>query len=111
MADQCDCLNDCGDDPRVGLYQVEPCPGALRYAKRQLAKLQAEAAKQQAEVARRQDAARYRVLRAMHWNSSPLAVVRDPKRQVRLGADCPSLERLDAELDAFIAEMSEVGRG
>jgi len=56
MADQCDCLNDCGDDLRVGLYQVEPCPGALRSAKRQLAKLQAE-------VDLREDAARWRWFR------------------------------------------------
>jgi len=56
VADQCDCLNDCGDDERVGLYQVEPCPGALRYAKRQLAKLQAE-------VALREDADRWRWFR------------------------------------------------
>ena len=104
MADQCDCLNECGDDERVGLYQVEPCPGALRYAKRQLAKLKAE-------VDLRQDTVRYRALRAMHWHSSPLAVIRNPARQARPGSDCPSLERLDAELDAFIAEFPEVLRG
>lgn len=43
MADQCDCLNECGDDERVGRYEVEPCPGALNYAKRKLAALQARA--------------------------------------------------------------------
>lgn len=56
MAEPCDCLNECGDDERVGLYQVEPCQGALNYAKRKLAELQAE-------VALREDAVRYRGVR------------------------------------------------
>lgn len=36
MADgePCDCLNLCGDDERVGLYQVEPCAHRLQCAKR-----------------------------------------------------------------------------
>lgn len=104
MVEQCDCLNECGDDPRVGLYQVEPCPGALRSAKRQLANLQAE-------VDLREAALRYRALRAMHRHSGPFAVIRNPARQARPGADCPSLERLDAELDAYLAEFPEVLRG
>lgn len=51
-------------------------------------------------AALRRDAERYRKLRVMHWNESPLCVVADPKRAVRLGYDCPSGERLDAMLDA-----------
>lgn len=51
-------------------------------------------------AALRRDAERYRKLRVMHWNESPLCVVADPKRAVRPGYDCPSGERLDALLDA-----------
>ena len=57
VADQCDCLNECGDDERVGRYEVEPCPGALNYSKRRLAELQAE-------VDLREDTARWRWFRA-----------------------------------------------
>lgn len=45
------------------------------------------------------DARRYRTLRQMHWNDGPLAVVANPKASVKLGADCPSGERLDQMLD------------
>ena len=56
-----------------------------------------------AEVdALRKDAERYRRLRSFHWNDSPLAVVRDPRRQVKLGADCPSGDILDTVIDAAI---------
>lgn len=50
------------------------------------------------------DAERYRTLRGMHWEKSPLAVVADPKRAVHLGCDCPSLERLDTAIDSIISE-------
>jgi hypothetical protein len=54
-----------------------------------------------AEVrALREDAERYRWLRAQHWNESDLAVVRHPKQSVRLGFDCPSAELLDSAIDA-----------
>ena len=46
------------------------------------------------------DAARYRWLRAQRWNESAIAVVVDPKQNVRLGAYCPSEELLDAAVDA-----------
>lgn len=41
MADgeRCDCLNQCGDDHRVGLYQVEPCADRFRIAKARQAEL------------------------------------------------------------------------
>lgn len=41
MADgeRCDCLNMCGDDHRVGLYQVEPCADRFRIAKARRAEL------------------------------------------------------------------------
>ncbi|MDH1555943.1 hypothetical protein N5E86_15930 [Stutzerimonas stutzeri] len=45
------------------------------------------------------DARRYQTLRQMHWNDGPLAVVVNPKANVKLGADCPSGERLDQMLD------------
>lgn len=47
------------------------------------------------------DAARYRWLRQQHWFDGPaLAVVANPKSAVKLGHDMPTLERLDAAIDA-----------
>lgn len=55
-------------------------------------------------VALRKDAERYRYLREQHWNNGKLCVVHDVKKDIRyLGCDCPSLERLDAVIDAEIA--------
>ena len=48
----------------------------------------------------RQDAERYRWLRAQHWSDSPLAVVADPRNAVKPGRDCPSSARLDELIDA-----------
>ena len=52
---------------------------------------------------RRMDAERYRWLRAQHWSDSMLAVVVDPKSAVKLGYDCPSLQRLDEIVDFAMA--------
>ena len=49
------------------------------------------------------DAERYRELRSCHWDSSDLAVVCHPKRNVLLGAMCPSGDLLDQLLDAKLA--------
>ena len=46
------------------------------------------------------DAERYRWIRAQHWSGGPLAVVANPKYAVKLGYGCPSLDRLDAAIDA-----------
>lgn len=46
------------------------------------------------------DAERYRWLREQYWNDGALCVVATPKVAVKLGHDCPSLERLDAAIDA-----------
>lgn len=46
------------------------------------------------------DAARYRWLRTQHWHGSALCVVANPKQAVKLGHDCPSMERLDDLIDA-----------
>jgi hypothetical protein len=58
----------------------------------------------------RRDAERYRWLRMQDWNSSPLCVLRDPKRVLTkghgLGADCPSRDRLDAAIDAATQEQT-----
>ncbi|MBN3777420.1 hypothetical protein G3O06_07630 [Burkholderia sp. Ac-20345] len=45
-------------------------------------------------------AERYRWLRAQYWNESSLFVVAGHHSLVRLGADCPNGERLDAVIDA-----------
>lgn len=51
------------------------------------------------EAAKR-DAARYRWLRHQHWNMADMCVVENPKKNVLLGARCPSRELLDAAIDA-----------
>lgn len=51
------------------------------------------------------DAARYRWLRAQHWNDNTLAVVYIPKNAVKLGYDCPMGKRLDEFIDD---EMSKI---
>jgi hypothetical protein len=53
-----------------------------------------------AAAADRLDAERYRWLRVQHWYAAKLCVVTDPKRNVRLGTDCPSDARLDELIDA-----------
>ena len=53
------------------------------------------------------DAERYRWLRAQHWSESAVAVVSDPKQNVRLGAYCPSDTLLDEAIDALM----KVGTG
>lgn len=50
---------------------------------------------------------RYRALRAMAWDRSPLAVVVNPRAAVKLGHDCPSHERLDAAIDAAEGGMRD----
>lgn len=45
------------------------------------------------------DAARYRWLRTQAWHSGPLCVVATPRVAVKLGSDCPSMERLDKIID------------
>jgi hypothetical protein len=55
------------------------------------------------------DAKRYRWLRGQNWNDSLLAVVADPKDAVKLGQDCPSLERLDEQIDAAMLAQRAVG--
>lgn len=45
------------------------------------------------------DAARYRWLREQHWSGGVIAVVLEPKRTVKLGADCPSGVQLDRIID------------
>lgn len=53
----------------------------------------------QATLHMRENAGRYRWLRQQHWSTSTLAVVMHPKKNVELGATCPSMEQLDAEID------------
>lgn len=42
MTKSCDCLNDCGDDPDVTSFKVEPCEHFVKCRKRVLAKLHDE---------------------------------------------------------------------
>jgi hypothetical protein len=49
------------------------------------------------------EAARYRWLRQQHWNEAPMCVVMQPRQAVKLGHDCPALDRLDAAIDEAMA--------
>ena len=55
----------------------------------------------------RKDAERYRWLREQSWDAGELCIVSQPKHAVKLGHDCPSLFRLDAAVDAAIAQEGE----
>lgn len=71
--------------------------------------ISATAAPQPATPKSDKDAERYRWLREQHWNvASLLFVIAGTKEQVRLGTDCPSLDRLDALIDAAILGRDEV---
>lgn len=52
------------------------------------------------------DAKRYRALRSMHWYDKGLCVTM--VHNVRLGADCPSDERLDELVDTFICQNPQL---
>lgn len=54
----------------------------------------------------RKNAERYEWLRSQHWSDGQLAVVANAKANVRLGANCPSHELLDAAIDAAMREAS-----
>jgi hypothetical protein len=45
------------------------------------------------------DALRYRWLRDQDWDTAKMCVVIEPKKNVKLGSDCPSRERLDDAID------------
>ncbi len=55
------------------------------------------------------DAARYRLLRELMWHNSNLFVVAGGKDRIKLGTDCPSLERLDSIVDALLALRASQG--
>ena len=55
----------------------------------------------------RADADRYRWLREQHWHDGTMCVVVAPKQSVKLGADCPSGERLDALIYTARAAQGE----
>ena len=57
----------------------------------------------------RKDAELYRALRAMHWYSSPLAVVLNPKEAVNPGSYCPSGNQLDEILKEHMSETQNPG--
>lgn len=50
------------------------------------------------------DAQRYRWLRGQKWERADLFVIAGSKSHVRLGTDCPCDDRLDAAIDAAMAQ-------
>lgn len=57
----------------------------------------------------RKDAERYRWIRTADWWRSPVCAISNPKEQAKLGSDCPSGERLDAQIDAAMAKEASHG--
>lgn len=55
------------------------------------------------------DAARYRLLRSMHWSDSPLAIVVDPKKSLVLGSVCLSNDLLDQRVDQLLQLRTAAG--
>lgn len=55
----------------------------------------------------RKDAERYRWLRFQHWSGNKIAVVLKPKQAVTIGHVCPSLDHLDAEIDAAMSKEAQ----
>jgi hypothetical protein len=54
------------------------------------------------------DAARYRWLRTLYWDSGPVCVVTNPSKNVKLGSYCPSMEMLDEIIDdAMYAQLEK----
>jgi hypothetical protein len=49
------------------------------------------------------DAARYRWLRNQRWYEGTVAVVSEPKHNVKLGSYCPSDKQLDEVIDAALS--------
>lgn len=65
-----------------------------------ISRLEAERNALRAKVERlRKDSTRYRWLREQQWDRSEICAVMHPKLAVKLGYDCPSLDRLDAAID------------
>ena len=80
----------------------------LMEAERAMAQIREATAKVVAERdAAVADAARYRWLREQTWEKSRLCVVQNPAKAVRLGYICPSVEYLDAAIDAARKEGHE----
>ena len=72
---------------------------------RQVDQQAAELARLRAENERlKADAARYEWLRRQHWSDASMCVVMKPRSAVRLGHDCPAVDRLDAAIDAAMAQ-------
>ena len=95
-----------GYGPNNLMYRLENGIAAqYGYTAQTIVRLEAARAALSAPVAQTEqqpvllNARRYETLRAMHWNDGALAVVANPKANVKLGVDCPSGERLDQMLD------------
>lgn len=101
---ECDCLVFCGDCPGIKKGITRPCPKFEDPDLRNVNEATARAARAAEAAVQRKDAERYRWLRAQNWNDGLMCVVARPAASVKLGSDCPSLIRLDATIDAAIAQ-------
>jgi hypothetical protein len=87
------------DDLEAALARVATLEGALVDREFKIAAVTTE------REGLRRDAERYRKLRLLNWPDSALCVVSNPRETLRLGAYCPSQERLDGEIDAIDAAL------
>jgi hypothetical protein len=95
------------DEVRLHHFSWAGCAQQLKDAIVDLEEVESKCKTQAAENAElKRDAERYRWLREQHWNEADMAVVFYPKKSVKLGFDCPSLDRLDAAIDAARATSS-----
>lgn len=88
----------CRETEPVSSVWLERLRSEFRAAVRERDQLKAE------NEAMRKDAERYQWLRLADWWRSPVCAISNPKEQAKLGSDCPSGERLDAQIDAAMVK-------
>lgn len=89
-----------------------PMPTSLEEAKREILSWREMHRQQVAEVKQlRQDAKRYRWLRAQQWQDNKLGVVLRPKDNAVLGCFIPSKELLDGAIDRYMSGKNDATQG
>lgn len=84
---------------RLGNYTYQKTLDDLRSSIRAIEQAVLQSPQMQAQ---QEDSDRYHALRQMNWFDSPLCVVVNPQKYLKLGAFCPSVGELDAAIDDAI---------